>query len=144
MSILPGHIVAPEDILPLWLRGSPVVRLGLVRCSGARRRHGARRQELSRSQGPESLYLASWPPVFESVAGVLGAEGWSGWWGALEILILTRSDSQYGFGPVPPWVPVSSSVEETADQILLCCQAVPCFDVSLYLLDAGDHLSPLS
>lgn len=90
------------------------------------------------------LSPASWPPVFESVAGVLGAEGWSGWWGALEILILTRSDSQYGFGPVPPWVPVSLSVEETADQILLCCQAVPCFDGSLYLLDAGDHLSPFS
>lgn len=111
-------------------------------------------QELSRSQGPESLCLASWPPVFESVAGVLGAEGWSGWWGALETLILTRSDSQYGFGPVPPWVAVSSSVEETAwlgsgtvdtlDQRLLCCQAGPCFDGSLYLLDAGDHLSPLS
>ena len=59
MSILPGHIVAPEDILPLWSWGSPVVRLGLVQCSGDRRRHGARHQELSRSQGPESRQLAT-------------------------------------------------------------------------------------
>lgn len=83
------------------------------------------------------LSPSTWPACHQSlsVTGVLGAEGWSGWWGALEILILTRSDSQYGFGPVPLWAPVSSSVEETAwlgsgtvdtvDQILLLLPGCP-------------------
>lgn len=61
--------------------------------------------------GLKFSHSTSLPPVSELVSALLGAEGWCGWWGALDS---NRTVTHSVFDPVTSWALLSSSVKDTA------------------------------